>query len=992
MKPPPPPDDDIELKPNNLSGKICLSFVDGRDIILPLKNGPTDVRRAISYDPDEARIFYQRRAAGKVDSDAPLGFKSNVVSALQPFEINDSNQSIDLLCSGSSFDSKLIRREGKKTSETRSIIQYPSILKWLASKSSLGVMNNSNTGMRLPDFSISSEVVANNVEDDIVNFDSKKDFWDEIIDSVITVTSSRSKSLVDPVLQIAEKKDVVKNLDTNTFSQLTPRLSARSRGNPSIPRLTIRQSVATTVSNDGINFCSSSTGTYENVYRRVLSIPVSSSDDIENSVKPLNSTTKDFMDGLRVKLDRNKDGSVSIDELKLYFKNMQIPLSDEEVFALLLRAGVIESDCEQLDWSHFSILVTSISSFDSETSLCDKIDNIRKALVIACRNNSDASNMLRDSFAKSNLNAQKALQVLGIKLSTAQVSRLQKILDGVMDVLYDESISLNENTLQNLFIKFLTQKIGESSESSVLEVSHNGVLKTWEALGGSPYSKLSQDKLVNFLIDLLTGTSTDNIIPFNGLQAKLLAQIASDSLMTSIWNRLEKGSSTGVSFTTFEIFFRPCFQIGIENKLKTMTLIEKDYLSPETIVLVNVFLPLSRSHILINSYDPIAGITSSITIAELNSLPSKNQIINCFSKHQTCVDTISKFPKDLRDRAYNICSTKLYNSFDCPYEDQAISRLLQRIRILRNIENGQKLILTEDVTYLSELRQYLERAATDFPFFWNLNEYALKLESENAKTVLDLINLVFNSFRQKPDLTNFLTRSTSSLQLILSSNDGSLRCQLSWSEMQYHLQQLCNPYITAEILPKPMSPGQYLFDPLVNSVLNTTTSVSNVNQTAPCYDGASHPSWNTKLLLDFQASLITSCRVLTTEVAKMVIENILRYVIVIVREYIQSDIDYKGSFRFLTVYEPRTATEYQCGVVRPHPLADSLYNQRPEKLNVDINILKQQLASAADLGVLIPGEAITPRILISVLNKGIKIDTLLGQAEVSISSLLSGSG
>ena len=186
------------------------------------------------------------------------------------------------------------------------------------------------------------------------------------------------------------------------------------------------------------------------------------------------------------------------------------------------------------------------------------------------------------------------------------------------------------------------------------------------------------------------------------------------------------------------------------------------------------------------------------------------------------------------------------------------------------------------------------------------------------------------------------------------------------------------------------------------------------------YDGAPHPNWgvfNSPIKFNYRQPQITSCKVLCTDIAKIMIEGKPRYVVVMIRGLSSTSslpdsegrkykkekerfiiitdsrqATYKG---FLTIYDPRTATEYQCGWKTDSEI---------EKLrgNASCNIQDATLAvgDSADNNELILGPAITPRLVINVYNyKGkrgedynSRNEELLGSCQVSISSVLSGSG
>lgn len=69
-------------------------------------------------------------------------------------------------------------------------------------------------------------------------------------------------------------------------------------------------------------------------------------------------------------------------------------------------------------------------------------------------------------------------------------------------------------------------------------------------------------------------------------------------------------------------------------------------------------------------------------------------------------------------------------------------------------------------------------------------------------------------------------------------------------------------------------------------------------------DGGSFPEWNSKFVIKFKPPKSTSCKVLFTDVMKILIDESVNYVVIMVREATDKSI-------FLTAYDPRSASEYK---------------------------------------------------------------------------------
>ena len=129
-----------------------------------------------------------------------------------------------------------------------------------------------------------------------------------------------------------------------------------------------------------------------------------------------------------------------------------------------------------------------------------------------------------------------------------------------------------------------------------------------------------------------------------------------------------------------------------------------------------------------------------------------------------------------------------------------------------------------------------------------------------------------------------------------------------------------------------------------------------IQRGSPDIDGGCHPQWNAGFKFAFDVShpdmsitntialfsliilcvthsqppKLTSCKVVSTTVTKLQVEGSWKYVIVMVRQSKKApSTSTKGGteagakagtgsskvdFYFMTIYDPRTATEYQCGI------------------------------------------------------------------------------
>ena len=179
----------------------------------------------------------------------------------------------------------------------------------------------------------------------------------------------------------------------------------------------------------------------------------------------------------------------------------------------------------------------------------------------------------------------------------------------------------------------------------------------------------------------------------------------------------------------------------------------------------------------------------------------------------------------------------------------------------------------------------------------------------------------------------------------------------------------------------------------------------------PDVDGGSFPEWNSKFVINFKPPLLTSCRVLFTDVMKVLIDDSITYVVIMVREA-------KDKSIFMTAYDSRTATEYKLIGGPPAWKFRDINNKRcdfpfnecyPNKLKDSrITVFSEELESciseteklmswtpasyAEPINIIKLGDVITPRLLVSIYNQKGASEELLGSCQVSISAVLSGTG
>jgi len=264
-------------------------------------------------------------------------------------------------------------------------------------------------------------------------------------------------------------------------------------------------------------------------------------------------------------------------------------------------------------------------------------------------------------------------------------------------------------------------------------------------------------------------------------------------------------------------------------------------------------------------------------------------------------------------------------------------------------------------------------------------------------------SLVFSSLRNNKTLFSFFTSVFSSLHISISAYNGGIKESYTWLELLFHLTNNRNPFLTAQLLPKFIEPENYYHDLYKedNTAFDGEEAVdATALQRGPVdTDGAPCPTWNTTFQFHFHLPLITSCKVTSKEIAKVKVEGKPTYLVVMIRE---TKLKTQKDLKFLTLYDPKTATEYQCGLRNPKQVEETdliwyqkffqYFQERDPDIIPDKKDFCAAVSEAADSNMLILGPAITPRVVFNVFNSNGKVEELLGACQVSISSVLSGTG
>jgi hypothetical protein len=368
-----------------------------------------------------------------------------------------------------------------------------------------------------------------------------------------------------------------------------------------------------------------------------------------------------------------------------------------------------------------------------------------------------------------------------------------------------------------------------------------------------------------------------------------------------------------------------------------------------------------------------------------------------------------------------------YNPFETPVEDEVMTDLCGRLRL---VNTGQKsvMVVSEDKKFITKLNDLLCKAS--LPFFSIVNEVCLFFEASNeaVKKAGSLQKLIFGNIRKSSVLKNFLVNVISDMKVVISIYDADASETMEWKEMIAYLAGFRNPFVTVQLLPEYVEPEQGMISHVPDDLIPRYASVlkqeqiqlpgevnelldpedtkgdgatKNSQKGKPDIDGGLHPTWNEVFKINFKPPKLTSCPVMFTDIMQMEIENARKYIVVMVREASDKSL-------FMTAYDPRTATEYMLFGGPPDWIkkGKSIEEEKEENDNKSslsrLDRLQRQLEDAIEKHMnpastpeerFRLGFAITPRLIISVFNQTEKSDAeLLGFCQVSISSVLSGSG
>ena len=220
----------------------------------------------------------------------------------------------------------------------------------------------------------------------------------------------------------------------------------------------------------------------------------------------------------------------------------------------------------------------------------------------------------------------------------------------------------------------------------------------------------------------------------HGVPLSALCRIIVDDMVHSPWNknRVVHPNQSGramlteevlglvplrssLSFAGFQAFLCREYMSGLERKLRYLVLLDAGGDDRKSLaLLLHVYLSSRKDEILVIARDPLMGKVYKLQIKEdVSKLPVE--------------DDLRKIVQDaFKDLKTPIpIHQPLYNAWETPAEDAAISELCKRLRLVKS-SNEMKLVLGEDEKFVTQLRSLLD--AAHLPFFYVCDDLRLGFE------------------------------------------------------------------------------------------------------------------------------------------------------------------------------------------------------------------------------------------------------------------------
>jgi len=546
---------------------------------------------------------------------------------------------------------------------------------------------------------------------------------------------------------------------------------------------------------------------------------------------------------------------------------------------------------------------------------------------------------------------------------------------------------------------------GVNTTKAIVVLNSN---KMWAQLAPSNATEIEFERVRTKLVQMLTEDAAfselfqeDGSHPHtNNLPlSTAVSFILDEALLVSS----KKETATHFTFADIDSFIREDEINKLEKKFYLALCVLQDKMSGSVYHLVDVYVDKDKSSLLVTVRNPVTSEVHSMKYEEdlsdlLPSIPAGDpwtRVIAATNRRRMTYSSANFSETQADDEKYNLKNPSnggILCPFNCmqnPVGDGAIGRFTSRLNLLNVGNDGSMLTTSEQKKFVDHLRTLFQCAS--LPFFVTVNELCLSfaIDLQTTRKFGSIYKAIFLNLKKDKKLHAFLCNTFSLLKVTLSTYDGDTNIVLSWSEFLAHLNGFRNPFCTLELLPKRI-------EPVEGGVMQNTADASNFRSGVADLEGGSHPKFH-KCDFDFKflPPAIARMPILFTDVCKMMISEGLvepqaKLFIIMVR---------KGSDGSLicTAYDPKSSSDFLVDFV--FGASDEGRGDLPLKWNVagavdaiDVEVAQKQLEVGVKEGKLKLGYCITPRILCKIYNKVGAGDEFLGQAELSISGVLSNCG
>ena len=708
----------------------------------------------------------------------------------------------------------------------------------------------------------------------------------------------------------------------------------------------------------------------------------------------------------------------------------------------------------------FEYDVTKLMRFvNDEFDMDKKLQNTRYALF--------------EGFRLCGCNGSAVRKVLGDFSQDTKVSDEDSMLADVKKIWGMLCHDMTSTTHFEDVVKFFQRLLVDVSSEKIRgrlkateQATKESVAKTDETLASG--SNIDEDKEKQLQADLAgenrnevekledtTKMIYDEEITGNSLfEMDILCRLIVDDILNSPWNKESAQKLDSISLSGMESFVSKDLIYLVENRLRYLIMLEQEMKANSKSFLVHLYRSNVDNTFIVFAQEPISGAVYRCDGNDpgFSSLPrlkdmkfTEKDFKKVYGQHVDEVTNIVTYSCDNEIKAQRE-NTKpllgdLFTHYETPQEEAAINGMLNRLKFVKRPESMDEssLMFAEDPKLVTTLKDMLD--AANLPFFFTINDLCLCFEVDAAASKARgcIKKLVFGIIRNKKELSQYICQVTCNLKIVLHTYNGTEKEILEWSDMVAHLTDYRNPFVSVQLMPTKLEEEDYVYlphgefneekgdyEPIPIDPTEEEPEGAITIQRGPAdYDGGSFPTWETSFSFKYEPPKLSISKIVGTQVAKVNIHNQTTYAVIFIREdhrptqVTDASSDERSKkvtklkkFQFMTVYDPRTATEYQCGIddkrmweiqkqMYPEDIVENDYvfsapELTPECNNDELKKFQERyecwLRTAIEKDCILIGPIITPHVLITTYNQKSKNEEALGTCQISISSVLSGHG